>query len=158
MAPLDCNTPRGRDAITRQHAIVDACAREWHVDAWCTDDTAACPIDAVFGRDGRLLAIAEVRSRDMLLAGLRGFGSYLVTFDKLVVARELARQLHVPFVLIVGLLDAVVWWRIADADGTWRASMTIDRTITQATINGGIAERANAYVALDDMVEVSRAD
>lgn len=148
---LDCLTPTGRAWIARQRATVDRCAREWDADAIITDDRSAAPVDALFSRGATLLAVAEVKTRTMTLAALRDRQSYLVTLEKLIEGRELARVLRVPYLLIVGLDDAVVYWTVSDGAGEWRVSFTMARTPTAATCNGGAALRANAYLRLDVM-------
>ena len=148
---LDCNTPKGRIWIAEQHATVRACLVIFACDAVETDDRTSAAVDALFFRTGTLVAAAEVRNRPMTLAELRGHGSYLVTFMKLVKGWNLAKQLRVPFVLVVGLTDAIVHWKISDEQGRWLAGCRVARTWTQATANGGRALRANAYLDLDVM-------
>jgi hypothetical protein len=148
---LDCTTPIGQAWIARQRAIVAYCSRAWQVDAASPADDSDSVIDALFSRAGRLLAVGEVKARNLTIAELHAHGSYLVTFDKLVIARDVGARLRVPFVLIVGLVDAVVFWQVADPAGRWLVDMRINRTTTQATCNGGDAVRANAYLSLDDM-------
>jgi len=155
---LDSTTPRGVPFIARQHAILDELARVWRVDVARTADGTPANVDAVIARDGQLLAVLEIKARDCTLVMLREFGSYLVTFDKLIAGRMVAARLRVGFALVVGLLDAVVWFPIADGKGDWIVRLSIARTTTQRTCNGGSAERANAYLDLRDMRVVSGGD
>ena len=148
---LDCNTPKGRVWIAEQHATVRACLLLFACDAVETDDRTSAAVDALFYRKGTLIAAAEVRNRSMTVATLQAHGSYLVTFMKLVKGWNLAKQLRVPFVLVVGLSDAIVHWKISDDRGRWLASFRVARTWTQATANGGKMLRANAYLDLDVM-------
>jgi hypothetical protein len=142
---LDCETPVGRAWIARQRETAARCAVAWRVDVMGTVEP--CRVDAMLARDGCLLAVAEIKSRAMTFAQLQKHGTYLVTFEKLTAGRELAAQLCVPFLLVVGLLDAIVYWQISNADGEWCClPITIDKTTTQATSNGGIADRTNAYI------------
>jgi hypothetical protein len=59
----------------------------------------------------------------------------------------------VPGLVVVHLLrdQRVVFWRICGADGCFRASLEAKVSNTQATCNGGVANRYNAYLGLDDM-------
>lgn len=141
---LDCETPVGRAWIARQRSTVNRCAAAWCVEIAAPPEPSR--VDALISRCGALLAVAEVKSRDLSFAALKDHGTYLVTFEKLNAGREIAQCLHVPYLLIVGLSDAVVYWQISDALGEWCAPMSIERTETQATSNGGTAERANAFV------------
>ena len=151
MATLACNTPKGRFWIHEQHATVRACCVLFRCDAVETRDDTEAVLDVLFFRAGTLAAVAEVRNRPMALAALRAHGSYLVTFRKLVRGWLLAEQHCVPFVLVVGLTDAIVHWQISDKEGNWQAACRIARTWTQATANGGRAVRANAYLDLKEM-------
>jgi len=103
------------------------------------------------------MAVAEMkwRGESLTLETLRRFGTYLITHRKLQRGRVAARLLHVPLFLIVGLADCTVWWKVADADGAWCEDPDVQRTRTQATVNGGTALRWNAYLSLSQMhVEV----
>ena len=148
---LDALTERGQGFIRSQCAIIEQCAASWACEAVHMAGHAT-PIDALFTRAGTLFRVGEIKTRpDLTLRHLRGLGSYLVTFDKLVNGRDLAVRLNVDYVLVVGLPDALVWWWVSDAVGAWRSQMRVARTTTQATCNGGEAERANAYLSLGDM-------
>jgi hypothetical protein len=160
---MDCDTPRGRVAIGYEREIAERAALVWASDVTMTGGGAAtdvAPVDALFARHGRLEAVAEIKWRgggDILsLAGLRQYGSYLITYRKLRHGRLAGRLLHVPYLLIVGLSDADVWWTISDADGAWREQPRVEWTVTQRTINGGVARRRNAYLALDNMQVIRR--
>lgn len=144
MKQLDCDTPVGRAWIARQHETTDRCAAAWNVHIAATVEPS--PVDVLISRRGRLFAVAEVKSRDMSIAELIGWRTYLVTFEKLLAGREIAMTLRVPFLLIVGLTNGIVYWQISDADGEWCVPLTITKTTTQATSNGGVAERVNAYI------------
>jgi hypothetical protein len=143
---LDCETPRGQVFLAREQRIAALCAEAWHA----TVMHAAPPrtIDALFAHDAYLYRVAEIKTRDMTWDDLQRFGSYLVTFDKLLAGRDLGVRLQVEYVLVVGLLDATVWWPITDAKGAWTADLRVQQTETRATCNGGSAVRANAYVCL----------
>jgi len=140
--------------ITRQKSIVETCARAWNVNAIHLTGNY-CPADALFVRAGCVVAVVEVKTRPTLtLAGLRGFTDppgYLVTFDKLVAGRKIARQFGAPYVFVAELVDALVWWLVADANGMWQARLGTAPTTTQATAAGGETTRANAFLALADM-------
>lgn len=148
---LDCLTPRGRAWVAQQRETARAFAARWGVDVVETPEGTPAAVDAFFARDGVLVGVAEIKCRSLNLAQLRGFGDYLITEEKLRSGCDLSARLCVPFVLIVRLADAIIWWRITDRTGrpclTWDARVTA----TQATCNGGLAVRTNAYLPLDDM-------
>ena len=151
MSTLDCNTPVGRAWIARQHQIVDVCKTIFRCEAVTTFDDGDAPVDVLFARRNTLIAVAEIKNRALTLAGLNGFGSYVVTLEKLLRGRAIAQVLRVPYVLVVGLTDAVVHWTVTDARGDWLIDFDVAHTATQATCNGGSAVRANAYLQLGAM-------
>lgn len=162
---LDCTTRRGRFAIVHQLSILTACAKAWDAQFVETPHDRESPVDALFTRRGRVVSVAEVRSRcddangggcALSLADLRGMGSYLVTFDKLVKGRVLSAALCVPYVLIVGLKDRIVYWTVTDAKGEWLVPLATRRTKTRATVNGGSAVRMNAYLDLKTMKTLAK--
>jgi hypothetical protein len=148
---LDCNTPRGRVWVEKQREAVRECEKAWGVAASQTPDDRESPVDVLFTRDGAVTMIAEVKARDMSMAQLQRFGSYLVTLEKLKKGAAMAKQLCVPYRLIVKLTDATVWWDVADSEGRKVVELDRRRTLTQATCNGGQANRVNAYLSLARM-------
>lgn len=153
---LDCRTERGQVFVERQFAIAERCAGMWRSEFAITPDNEDSPIDAIFSREHVMGLVSEIKARDLTLDQLHAFGSYLVTYAKLVKGREIGMALRVPFSLIVGLYPErhIVWWPICDADGTWRTIADVRRTTTQATCNGGTALRANAYLPLEGMTVI----
>jgi hypothetical protein len=152
----DCATPRGRIAVGHERDIAERAARAWASEVTMTGGGAAtdvAPVDALFSRNGRLQAVAEIkwRGESLDLAALQRLGSYLITYRKLRHGRLAGRLLHVPYLLLVGLADADVWWTISEADGTWREQPRVEWTVTQQTINGGSIRRRNGYLPLDHM-------
>lgn len=154
MTPLDSETDEGRLRLVKQYAALDRFLAAYpHEYDDCLSTTPTCRVDGVLTHEGRVVAVAEVRSRQSSLATLRARGSYLLTAEKLYALRDLSRLLACRAILIAYLEDALVWWLVAD-DGEYRVRFTEDHTETQATVNGGRIVRLNAYIALDAMVVV----
>ena len=154
---LDCLTPAGRQWVSRQSSLIQIIADSYHADAVETSPSSSASIDALFARDGVLLAVAEIKCRDMSYAQLQSYGSYLITDDKIQRGRYIASELQVPFFLFVGLRTdhRVVYWQLSDADGVMTADTTVSKTRTQRTCNDGSAiERINAYIGLTTMREL----
>jgi hypothetical protein len=84
--------------------------------------------------------------------------SWLVTMDKLVRGAAVARSLRVPFVgfLYIAADGVLLTRRLADEDGTFAAPFECRRTTTQKSINGGVADRANAFIDMTDCREYRR--
>jgi hypothetical protein len=144
--------------IARQKSIADTCARAWRANVLHLNGEYA-PVDALFVRNGRVVAVAEIKTRNKTIDGVRQFNNpagYLVTFDKLLVGRDIARKFGAPFLLIVGLADALVYWLVADAAGEFQTQLGTARTTTPW--RGGTAERCNAFLSLDDMRTLTAMD
>ena len=148
---LDCHTPKGRQWIEKQNAIAHRVAERFGHDVIFTPDTDA-KVDCVFTKDNVIVGIAEIKSRDLKLDQLRTMGTYLVTEDKLLAGIEIAKFFRAPFALIVNLKDADIFIKICNAEGDRLVSWKSDLTRTQATCNGGQADRHNAYISLSTML------
>ena len=150
---LDCVSPRGLTYIERQTNCLCALERAWGVQMLATPNAEAADVDALAVREGKVVAVLEVKSREMGLDQLRRFGSYLITFDKLMKLRAVAAALCVPGLVVVSLLkdQRVVMWKICDAGGRMMVPLEGKVSQTQATCNGGSADRYNAYLSLDAM-------
>lgn len=148
MTGLDCNTENGRRFIAEQSESATRFAEAYGYGVIQTADTMPADLDAMFYKDGQLVGIAEIKSREMSMSELEGFGSYLITLEKLMKGAELSRRLSVPYILIVRLLkdDVLFYWRITDGTGQIRCPFDVRSTETKRTCNGGTATRANAYL------------
>ncbi len=153
MSQLDCNTTKGKVYISHQMECIDVLAKAWGVSLYATQEDKAADIDAIAIKGNRISAVMDVKSREMDLDQLKRFGSYLVTFDKLLKIREIATRLTVPGLLVVYLVrdKRVVYWTICNRDGYMLPRLESRISTTQATCNGGEANRYNAYLSLDDM-------
>jgi hypothetical protein len=148
---LDCHAPKGRQWIEKQNAIAHRVAERFGHDVVFTPDTDA-KVDCIFTKDNVIVGIAEIKSRDLKLDQLRRMGTYLVTEEKLLSGIEIAKYFRAPFALIINLKDADIFIKICNAEGDRLVSWKSDLTRTQATCNGGQADRQNAYVSLSTML------
>ena len=80
---------------------------------------------------------------------------WLVTFDKILAGLELAQKLFVPYYGILYLVDEPDpdlrghMVEIGDARGSLAVDIQVRRSETRATVNGGLANRINAYILMD---------
>lgn len=153
MVSLDCVTPRGQIYISHQADCLARLAARWNCDIYSTAENAAADIDAIAVRAARVSAVLEIKSREMSLPQLKSFGSYLITYAKLVKMCEMSSRLCVPSFLVVSLLadQSIVYWKISDADGQMTILPECRESRTQTTCNGGQIVRCNAYIPLDQM-------
>lgn len=153
MNGLDCLTPLGLEYMQRQTQIVTRVSTAWGVSPVETPPEEAADVDALFSRDGHLVGIAEVKARNLTMTDLMAFGSYLVTYGKLVKGAKCAEALRVPFVLVVGLWPErhIAVWPVYRPGRGWLVPMRVEDTVTQATCNGGSVRRSNAYLPVGHM-------
>jgi hypothetical protein len=156
---LDCLTERGQEFLRRQRLIGGRWAAHWHHFYVPLPDHRESEIDALFANDDlQTVGFAEIKTRDLMLTQLYDLGSYLITHTKLLNGIDLSARLCLPFFVIVGLWpeEEIVWWKITDDTGKTLTHYDVRTTTTQATCHGGTAERANAFLPLDQMKRLSR--
>ena len=139
---------RGRD-------LLDAFARYTRSTLIVSDPASTAALDAVFHRDGVLVAVAEAKTRISYdLPAIQRFGSYLITADKLDTLCYVGRALLVPAFLVTELSDGVrLYWQLTDKHGNQRFLWDEAETSTKATsIGPETVVRNNAYLPLDEGV------
>jgi hypothetical protein len=84
---------------------------------------------------------------------------WLVTMQKIATARNVCGSLCIPLVGFLYLVDSRVLLvkKLVDEAGDFCAPFRCERTLTQKTINGGVADRANAYIRMDECIVVGEA-
>jgi hypothetical protein len=87
---------------------------------------------------------------------LRNFGSWLVTFDKIMDGKRLSEMLRVPYLGFLYLIkdQIVMYWKITDEYGNFLFDFDVRNTMTQKTINGGMIKRTNAYLPFKRGIEL----
>jgi len=161
MKSLDCNTPIGQIYIGTQLSCHARIEKALNCEIICTDTESSSKIDALMVKEKKLVGLAEVKSREMsfnliskkLMFNGIGCDSYLITYEKLENLRNLCKIFNVSGFLFVSLLldGKIAVWNICDANGNFCVKMKKEKTKTQATCNGGIAFRENAYLSLNSM-------
>jgi hypothetical protein len=149
---LDCTTPRGIAFIGDQTRAAIRLAAHCKCEMIETKHDGAADIDALFYRDKILTQLVEVKARGMDYPELKGYGSYMITHDKIVRGAELARSHATPYGLLILLKkdEKLIFWKIADYTGRLICPFRVEVTETQATCNGGKAARANAFLPLSE--------
>lgn len=118
-----------------------------------TDKDSPSAIDGMLiDKMCNLKAIVEIKCRDNVTREefRKNFNDeWLVTYEKIAKGIELARQIQTPFVGFLYLVKekilivTTIW-----SPKTGISHMTIERTATQKTVNGGLIYRDNAYIKL----------
>lgn len=148
---LDVRSPAGDEADRLGQAMGRLLAEDWGVQWVASGNSNLARVDGLLVQDGRLQGVVECKVRNDSRSLIeRWGGSYLITADKLEAGAEAARLLHAPFTLCVYLKpdERAFWWRVAEIDGSWTRPFDRAVTRTQATVNGGMALRENAFLPM----------
>ena len=107
-------------------------------------------IDGIATKSDEVTHIVEFKSRNESLESMERFGTYLISYDKILNGIDMSRMMCVPFILIVYLIkDGVVMGiELSDEDGV-AVPMKIQETRTQKSIEGGKAIRRNAFIDIE---------
>lgn len=147
---MDAMTPRGQEALAQARLALRALEARTGVEFVEFSDSKPADVDGFVLRRGKPVALYEVKARNMSLDDLVGRfrNEWLVSYEKLHRARTLAMSLHLPlFGILHCTKDGVVLTcRIWDEHGNCEAPMRLEVTETQATCNGGVARRTNAFI------------
>jgi hypothetical protein len=121
-----------------------------------TDKDMDAKVDGIIVKNNQVSGIFESKCRDMSLMKLREFGSWLITFDKILDGRKLSQLLRVPFIGFLYLIpdEIIMYWKITDKYGNFLFDFDVKNTKTQKTINGGSIVRTNAYLPVKRGVEL----
>ena len=155
MPNLDCNTDRGRIATADQVDAVQAvlASRNPGTTFASTALDASAVVDGFFvTANGVIAALAEVKTRetDEKTFWIQFNGEWLVTEQKLIDIQTISRLLVVPSYGILYLKPSrvVLFKQFTDKFGDWKIVFRTEQTATQATCNGGVANRVNAFIKM----------
>ena len=146
---LDINTERGQKSLKDERYLA-----EWFEDhfgfEWVeTPKDQPAAVDALAIKDKTIEVVIEVKCRyDMDIARLaRNNYEWLVTWDKVQKTMSIADALGVPSIGILYMVNSgEVLIQQLSRNGLLIPNIRLATTETQATINGGIAVRVNAYI------------
>ena len=125
----------------------------------------ADPIDYKMLKDGKAVGFFEVKNRNMSYdpsyGGFRlpnGYRTrrYLISKHKIDAMLLQAKATELPCGLLVQTMEdepmTLLFWSIVDANGNFKFKMEYERTETQATCNGGTANRVNAFLPISKAI------
>lgn len=160
MNALDINSSRGKRSLEHEHRAADIFWRNFPTREYVsTPKSEPAVIDAAIVHDGCIEAVVETKCRDSTLAHLAEVWNYewLITYDKLIRASEIASALCVPLYGFLYLIrsDILLMKKLFCPERQWLVDLNVRTTETQATINGGVAVRQNAYIDMSDARHLS---
>ena len=156
MTNLDINTPRGQKSLVHEELMLNRIKKLRQVDIIETDKATAAAIDGFIVRENKITGVFESKCRNMSYEQLQQYGSWLVTYDKIIKGQAISKLLHVPFLGFLYLIQdmRILYWKITDSNGNFTFSYDVKQSQTQATINGGIAHRWNAFLPIKHAKEI----
>lgn len=132
-----------------ERKVIDRIKSKWTgIDVIETDKRKESRIDNLIVKDKELLAIAEIKCRNLTLPVLNQYGTWLITNQKLKDGATISELLVVPFLGFLYLVpdDLLLYWKITDNTGQYLFEFKANDSRTQATCNGGETIRENAYL------------
>lgn len=146
---LDVLTENGQIAVEYSRKALNQIGKKYIETA---QDTIA-DIDGFFIKDNVIIACYEIKSRDMSLDTLENKfnNEWIITYDKILRGAAVAKALQVPFCGVLHLIpdNKTMLIKITDSNGEFCVPIRITRSKTQATCNGGTANRVNAYIDME---------
>ena len=146
---LDVLTENGQIAVEHSRRALELIGKKY---VETKQDTTA-DIDGFFIHENNVIACYEIKSRNTTLDELEGRfnNEWIITYDKIIRGAAIAKALQVPFCGILYLVDDDISMlvKITDEIGELCVPIRVVRSKTQATCNGGSANRVNAYVNMD---------
>jgi hypothetical protein len=135
--------------IKRQNEMIERVAQRYGMEA-STSSFEYAPLDGILTKKGVIKTVFEAKCREMELAKLQKYGSYIITEEKMRQGVARARLLALAF--LIGLEDADCILKVSNHYGdilphveyreslTWKDSKKVERVL-----------RNNAYIDVRDM-------
>lgn len=148
---MDILTAKGQETLKQEERAIEIWKLHFPVYSYIqTPKEKAATVDAVFSVDGTIKGVVETKCRNFSMEEFkREFSSdWLVTYDKLIKASNIASAMCVPLVGFLYLVkdDLLLYQKLWEPGSGWVCDMSIRQTWTQMTVNGGRVARSNAYI------------
>lgn len=154
---MDILTPKGQRTVKQEDEAVEAFISKYPLYTYArTPKDKPSPVDAIIISDGVIKAVVETKCRNMTLQTLStSFNNeWLVTGQKIEDGIQIAKGLCVPYIGFLYLVPDRKLLVIKIWDNGYSIPIRWDRTETQATVNGGMAMRVNAFLNISTATHV----
>ena len=146
---FDIDTQKGQQTKIWEEACMTLLTH--HTGLTWSKTKEPCEVDGILtDRKKDLRFVVEQKSRQMTYDRLmRDFDGYwLLTADKLRHLAAAAKMLYAPAVGVLYLVpdETVLVLRLMDDTGRMLVPYRSEATVTQRTVNGGLARRMNAFI------------
>jgi hypothetical protein len=159
MTNLDVNTKRGQKSLEYEQRSVWLFENKYPQMTYAqTPKDSSAAVDAVIVNGRDIVGVVEQKSRNMTYRQLCNWDKeWLVTKSKIDNGRNAALSLGVPFIGFLYLIpdDLLLMQFITTKEGTYVPEIRYEVTATQATINGGLIERENAFISMNGATKVT---
>ena len=153
---MDILTERGQETLQQVADAIDIWTRHYPTLQYVhTPSDRPADIDGVIIQKGTIRGIVEIKCRVSM--SLEAFDNdykseWLVTFDKIIRCMRVSNAVQAPFVgfLYFPREKVLLYKTIYRPDQGVQATMRVENTATQATVNGGKINRDNAYIDMKD--------
>jgi hypothetical protein len=157
---LDINTYKGQITVKQELDCVELFElKNPKIKYISTNKERPVSFDGLLIKDNKILSIVETKCRVVSEDKFRSEyeSKWLVTFDKLIKCVEISRLLHVPLVGFLYLVPdrVLLVKKLTNEDGEFVCEFTCKNTVTQATVNGGLANRTNAFIDMSGSTRFS---
>lgn len=148
---MDILTPKGQETLKQERKAIQIFTSTFPGFSFIeTPKDTPADIDGIIVKDDVMISGVEVKCRTMTAADLAKKYNYqwLVTADKLDRGVSACERLGVDFRGFLYLVpdDMLFIVPIFSYKDGWLIEPEYEMTKTQATVNGGVAERLNAYI------------
>jgi hypothetical protein len=153
---MDILTPLGQRTLQDEQVAASIWERNFPDFKYVqTPKDKPATVDALLIRNNVIEYAVETKCRyDMDLGVLddERNGEWLVTYDKLLKAAQIAAGLGVPLIGFLYLVPdkLLLAKKLTNEKGNFIVNVRVEKTHTQQTVNGGRIERVNAYVDMKD--------
>lgn len=151
---MDILTPKGQITVEQEKAAIRIFLERYRDFSYVeTPKDKPADIDGFITKGSSLISGVEVKCRNMTLKDLmeKFEGNWLITHDKLERGINLCRRLGIDFRGFLYLVPEQTLLVVKIWDETLQkvCDMHLETRKTQATVNGGVAYRLNAYIPMD---------
>jgi hypothetical protein len=150
---LAINTPKGQASTTYEATMIASLKANFPsfdvVKTETAGHDASATIDGLISKNGILKYIFESKCRYTdAKQMLQWNNEWLVTYDKIKKAADMASLLKVPFIGLLWLTKEPYFHivKICDQNGNFIPKIRVEQTLTTATCNGGQIIKPNAFI------------
>lgn len=149
---LDILTEKGQKSLAYEEKMLNIISSRYAGSIIETDKTCPAKCDGFLTKNGILTGVFESKCRDISSSQMEQWGTWLITNEKVEELALLSKMLCVPFFGFLYCIkdDVVFVFEITNSKGMYNFKFDVKKTITQETINGGQAERLNAFLPMSE--------